>query len=265
MIKKKRKKKKFCPKGHNTFTTGRYKDGRCAQCKRDSKNKKYKHVKVDKRRIKKQFCLRGHNTFKYGRDKSGGCLICSKQYHLKYDKKRYRKNRKRHLAYARKYRKEHRKEINKKARIYYKRKRKIILERSKKTRKRYYTKNKKKISIYNKKWRIKNKKKLKIKRLIYKRKNPEIFRLDCLKRKKIRGKRVVKFSQKGIRKFYKKCSKNRVVDHYIPLCGRKVSGLHVIWNLQYLTPKQNNKKRNNVNLKEVSKWYDKLLKKAGLK
>jgi 5-methylcytosine-specific restriction endonuclease McrA len=37
---------------------------------------------------------------------------------------------------------------------------------------------------------------------------------------------------------------NMVVDHIIPLCGKKISGLHVIWNMQYLTPKQNSKKGN---------------------
>jgi hypothetical protein len=46
--------------------------------------------------------------------------------------------------------------------------------------------------------------------------------------------------------FYAKCPSGMEVDHVIPLKGlidgRAVSGLHVPWNLQYLTKEQNRKK-----------------------
>lgn len=48
-----------------------------------------------------------------------------------------------------------------------------------------------------------------------------------------------------IANFYEKKPKNSEVDHIIPIKGQNVCGLHVPWNLQYLSKEDNRKKNNN--------------------
>lgn len=48
----------------------------------------------------------------------------------------------------------------------------------------------------------------------------------------------------AIRAFYKATPPGMTVDHIIPMKGRTASGLHVLQNLQYLTPDENRRKSN---------------------
>ena len=59
-----------------------------------------------------------------------------------------------------------------------------------------------------------------------------------------RNLRIPKFGQEGIEEFYNNCISGYEVDHIIPLQGKRVSGLHVIWNLQYLSKHDNRRKSN---------------------
>jgi hypothetical protein len=205
-------------------------------------------------RPKVQFCPKGHDTFIYGRDKSmGRCLECIRIYHLKlrkrnakklkkYNHENYIKNKKKRVRQVKKWRKKH----NKSWKSYIIQYQKDHKEEKKERARKYFQKHKKQIIKYRKA-------------------HPEIYKLALLKQSKKRSERIPKFGQQGIRKFYANCPKNKQIDHIIPLLGKKVSGLHVRWNLQYLTPSQNGHKNNTCDLVKVSERYGRLLEKLGLK
>lgn len=107
--------------------------------------------------------------------------------------------------------------------------------KAKLTRKKYFANNKNKINEWFKKWRkTENGKRIK--------------NYDCALRyanKKLRTpKWITKEELIQIKKFYLNRPEGYEVDHIIPLCGRNVSGLHTICNLQYLKAEENRLKNN---------------------
>ena len=79
----------------------------------------------------------------------------------------------------------------------------------------------------------------------YRKENPQVHKTANAKRKAIQLRAIPKFANLDkIRKIYKNCPKGYHVDHIIPLNNPIVCGLHVEWNLQYLSAKDNCSKGN---------------------
>ncbi|MBK7380691.1 MAG: hypothetical protein IPJ03_17170 [Ignavibacteriales bacterium] len=79
--------------------------------------------------------------------------------------------------------------------------------------------------------------------------NPEKHRAqknhyNTVRRRIIGGQKIAKTYSKEILEIYEKCPDGFHVDHQIPIKGKLVCGLHVPWNLQYLTAEDNIKKGN---------------------
>ena len=154
----------------------------------------------------KLFCKRNHDILKYGRDVSGHCKRC--------EQVRQKVVRTVNKVSIRNWHKQN------------------------------YMNNKETILQRNANYRSLYRAKIKQQRIKRNIEYPEIEKLRALQRNKQRALRIVKFGQEGIKAFYRNCPERMVVDHTVPLCGRKVSGLHVVWNLQYLTIKDNSIKHN---------------------
>lgn len=110
--------------------------------------------------------------------------------------------------------------------------------------------NPEKYSGYVKKWQKANPEKVIMSQKKYWAKNPGRLKhkwsVKRLKRNKSMLGKLFQRHISQIIEIYENCSKGYHVDHIIPLRGTDVSGLHVPWNLQYLTPTENRKKGNRV-------------------
>jgi hypothetical protein len=110
-----------------------------------------------------------------------------------------------------------------------------------------YLKNPEIFLACNKKWKLKNLEKVKeYSRKRKKTHSGETNNVNARRRANKLNQTPTWANLVMIKQFYINCPKGYEVDHIVPLQGKNVSGFHVEYNLQYLTPKDNQKKGNRI-------------------
>jgi hypothetical protein len=163
-------------------------------------------------------CIRGHLTSRYASSKE--CFFCRKDKNLNIEIKKKQKE----------FSIKNKEKINIRAKERYK-----------------LNKNFETIR-YLAKW-VNNKEAMKARTKNWEKKNPEKRKAlskagNAIRKYKIKQQCPKWANKENIKNIYLNCPNGYHVDHIVPLKGKKVSGLHVEYNLQYLTASENCKKHN---------------------
>ena len=185
-----------------------------------------------------------HKCAKHKDGLSYKCKSCCREWAKQYRTDNVDKERERHA----KYHADNKEKINARISAWQKNNRESSRERAK----RFYLKNTEKELLRHKEWRKKNPKWTERYAKTYRQENSQMLRRQEAKRRAIKIKAYVSWADPGkILEYYRMArflthatGVRYEVDHIVPLQSNKVCGLHHEGNLQILTRKANNHKRN---------------------